>query len=84
VSSPRGWAELHEETFRRLQGAVRVVVLDNLREDVLKPDIYDPTLNPPLTLARNARGVLVRSDPPEVTRSRLPRRAKVWQAELGC
>ena len=24
----------------------RVVVLDNLREGVLKPDIYDPTLNP--------------------------------------
>ncbi len=46
ASSTRRWAELHEETFRRLGGAVRVVVLDNLREGVLKPDIYDPTLNP--------------------------------------
>ena len=27
-------------------GSTRVVVLDNLREGVLKPDIYDPTLNP--------------------------------------
>src|SRR5712692_8347065 len=45
-SSTRRWAELHEETFRRLGGAVRVVVLDNLREGVLTPDIYDPTLNP--------------------------------------
>ena len=45
-SSTRGWAELHEESFRRLGGAVRVVVLDNLREGVLTPDIYDPTLNP--------------------------------------
>ncbi|MGH7375122.1 MAG: IS21 family transposase [Candidatus Rokuibacteriota bacterium] len=45
-SSTRAWAELHEETFRRLGGAVRVVVLDNLREGVLEPDIYDPTLNP--------------------------------------
>jgi transposase len=45
-SSTRRWAEFHEETFRRLGGAVRVVVLDNLREGVLKPDIYDPTLNP--------------------------------------
>jgi transposase len=45
-SSTRRWAELHEETFRRLGGAVRVVILDNLREGVLKPDIYDPTLNP--------------------------------------
>src|SRR6266700_2038397 len=45
-SSTRRWAELHEEAFRRLGGAVRVVVLDNLREGVLTPDIYDPTLNP--------------------------------------
>ena len=45
-SSTQRWAELHEETFRRLGGAVRVVVLDNLREGVLTPDIYDPTLNP--------------------------------------
>ena len=46
ASSTRSWAELHEEAFRRLGGAVRVVVLDNLREGVLTPDIYDPTLNP--------------------------------------
>jgi len=45
-SSTRRWAELHEETFRRLGGAVKVVILDNLREGVLKPDVYDPTLNP--------------------------------------
>lgn len=45
-SSAQGWAELHEEAFRRLGGTVRVVVLDNLREGVLKPDWYDPTLNP--------------------------------------
>lgn len=46
VSSSRIWCELHEQAFRRLGGAVRVVVLDNLREGVLKPDVYDPTLNP--------------------------------------
>lgn len=45
-SSTRIWAELHEQAFRRLGGAPRVVVLDNLREGVLKPDIYDPTVNP--------------------------------------
>jgi transposase len=45
-SSVRRWAELHEESFRRLGGAPKVVVLDNLREGVLTPDIYDPTLNP--------------------------------------
>jgi transposase len=46
TSSTRRWAELHEETFRRLGGTVRVVVPDNLKEGVLAPDIYDPTLNP--------------------------------------
>src|SRR5574341_1546581 len=45
-SSSQTWAELHEKAFRRLGGATRVVVLDNLREGVLAPDIYDPTLNP--------------------------------------
>ena len=45
-SSVRIWAELHEKAFRRLGGATRVVILDNLREGVLAPDIYDPALNP--------------------------------------
>ena len=45
-SSSRIWAELHEKAFRRLTGVTRVVVLDNLREGVLAPDVYDPTLNP--------------------------------------
>src|ERR1700736_283542 len=45
-SSSRIWAELHEKAFRRLGGSTRIVVLDNLKEGVLVPDIYDPTLNP--------------------------------------
>ena len=45
-SSTQTWAELHERAFRRLGGTTKVVVLDNLREGVIKPDIYDPTLNP--------------------------------------
>jgi len=45
-SSSRIWAELHEQAFRRLGGCPRLVVLDNLKEGVLAPDIYDPTLNP--------------------------------------
>ena len=36
-SSARIWAELHERAFRRLGGATRIVVLDNLREGVLVP-----------------------------------------------
>src|ERR1043166_6036616 len=45
-SSARVWAELHEKAFRRLGGVTRTLVLDNLREGVLTPDIYEPTLNP--------------------------------------
>jgi transposase len=45
-SSSQTWAELHERAFGRLGGAPRVVVLDNLKEGVLKPDVYDATLNP--------------------------------------
>src|SRR5256886_2894798 len=45
-SSTRIWAELHEKAFRRLGGAPRIPVLDNLREGVLVPDVYDATLNP--------------------------------------
>jgi hypothetical protein len=45
-SSSKIWCELHAEAFRRLGGVVGVVVLDNLREGVIEPDVYDPTLNP--------------------------------------
>ncbi len=45
-SSARIWCELHEKAFRRLGGAPKVLVLDNLGEGVLKPDFYDPAINP--------------------------------------
>jgi transposase len=45
-SSSRIWAELHEKAFRRLGGSTRIVVLDNLKEGVLVPNVYDPGLNP--------------------------------------
>jgi len=45
-SSSRIWADLHEQAFARLGGAPKLVVLDNLKEGVLKPDVYDPTINP--------------------------------------
>jgi hypothetical protein len=45
-SSAQTWAELHEQAFRRLGGTPRTVVLDNLKEGVLTPDVYEPTLNP--------------------------------------
>jgi transposase len=45
-SSAQIGAELHERAFRRLGGTGKVIVLDNLGEGVLTPDVYDPTLNP--------------------------------------
>jgi transposase len=39
------WARLHEEAFRYFGGCPQYVVLDNLKEGVLKPDIYKPLLN---------------------------------------
>jgi transposase len=40
------WAELHQEAFRAFSGCVRHIVLDNLKEGVIKPDLYEPKLNP--------------------------------------
>lgn len=45
-SSKEAWARLHEEAFRYFGGCPQYVVLDNLKEGVLKPDIYEPELNP--------------------------------------
>jgi len=39
------WAKLHEEAFRYFGGCTQYVVLDNLKEGVIKPDIYEPELN---------------------------------------
>ena len=40
------WARLHEEAWRSFGGCCQYVVLDNLREGVIRPDIYEPELNP--------------------------------------
>ena len=45
-SSQETWARLHEEAFRYFGGSVQYVVIDNLKEGVIKPDIYEPELNP--------------------------------------
>jgi transposase len=44
-SSSHIWCELHEEAFAYFGGAARLIRLDNLREGVIDPDIYDPELN---------------------------------------
>jgi transposase len=42
----QSWARLHEEAFRVLGGSCTYVVLDNLKQGVIKPDLYEPQLNP--------------------------------------
>ena len=44
-SSQQVWAELHEQAWRYFGGSCHYVVLDNLKEGVLKPDLYEPRLN---------------------------------------
>jgi transposase len=44
-SSQETWARLHEEAWAYFGGACRYVVLDNLKEGVIKPDLYEPKLN---------------------------------------
>jgi transposase len=45
-TSQQIWAQLHEQAWRSFGGATRYVVLDNLREGVMTPDLYEPALNP--------------------------------------
>jgi len=44
-SSQEVWARLHEQAFRYFGGSTKYVVLDNLKEGVITPDIYEPKLN---------------------------------------
>jgi transposase/5S rRNA maturation endonuclease (ribonuclease M5) len=44
-SSKETWCRLHEQAFRYFGGCTQYVTLDNLKEGVIKADIYDPELN---------------------------------------
>ena len=44
-SSQEIWARLHEEAFRYFGGSCAYVVLDNLKEGVITPDLYEPQIN---------------------------------------
>jgi transposase len=44
-SSAEVWARLHEEAWHHFGGCCRYVVLDNLKEGVITPDLYEPELN---------------------------------------
>jgi transposase len=63
-SSAEQWARLHEEAFRYFGGCTRYVVLDNLKEGVIKPDLYEPQLNRLYAAMLNHYGVA--ADPARV------------------
>ena len=63
-SSQQVWAELHERAFRHFGGCPQYVVLDNLKEGVLKPDLYEPDLNPVYSATLAHYGVV--ADPARV------------------
>jgi transposase len=44
-SSQEIWCKLHEDAFAYFGGTALTMRLDNLREGVIAPDIYDPELN---------------------------------------
>lgn len=44
-SSKEVWAQLHEQAWRYFGGCPQYCVLDNLKEGVIKPDLYEPQLN---------------------------------------
>jgi transposase len=58
------WAQLHEQAFRYFGGCTQYVVLDNLKEGMLKPDLYEPELNPVYAATLAHYGVL--ADPARV------------------
>ena len=66
-SSKETWCKLHEEAFRYFGGCPQYVTLDNLREGVIKPDIYEPDLNPLYAAMLELYGVV--ADPARVSDS---------------
>jgi len=63
-SGQEAWARLHEEAFRYFGGCPEYVVLDNLKEGVITPDIYEPELNPLYMAVLTHYGVM--ADPARV------------------
>ena len=72
------WAKLHEEAFHYFGGCTQYVVLDNLREGVIKPDFYEPGLNPVYAAMLAHYGVV--ADPARV---RDPNRKGTVESAIG-
>jgi transposase len=72
------WAKLHEEAFRYFGGCPQYVVLDNLKEGVIRPDFYEPGLNPVYSAMLAHYGVV--ADPARV---RDPNRKGSVESAIG-
>ena len=57
-SSKEAWAQLHEQAWRYFGGTTQYVVLDNLKEGVITPDLYEPELNRVYAMALAHYGVV--------------------------
>jgi len=58
------WIDCHLRAFHFFQGCPKTIVLDNLKDGVLKADLYDPTLNPAYAEAERHFGFV--ADPAKV------------------
>ena len=74
-SSTEIWCKLHEEAFAYFGGATQTIRLDNLKEGVLKPDIYDPQLNPLYAKMLEHYGVVAAAVP--AVRARPQRQSRI-------
>jgi transposase len=75
-SNSRTWAELHEKAFRRLGGAVRVVVLDNLGRAC-----RSPTFTIPRSIPSTAKCSLTTAPSPCRAESKIRIEKEKWKQE---
>ena len=64
----RTWLDCHIRALKFFGGCPTLIVLDNLKNGVLRPDLYDPTLNPAYAELERHYGFV--ADPAKVARAR--------------
>lgn len=72
------WQECHIEAFAFLGAVPRRIVLDNLKDGVIKPDLYDPKLNPSYAELAAHYGFLI--DP---ARKGHPKDSRAWSGHIA-
>lgn len=77
-SSQEIWSRLHEQAWQFYGGVPTYVVLDNLKEGVIKPDLYEPELNALYAMTCAHYGVI--ADPARV---RDPNRKGTVESAIG-